>query len=175
MKYFLICLLIFAVAWVLRLIMSFLVSATTSNLEKRKNAVSGILNVFVSYVFATVVLLSYDLFVPLLFFSLNMYKTFSWIMSLAILASMVYASIGCVALVTDNIATYGFGKGYCIVAAFIINIENVNVVCPAIKSLFETSYKKDISLPFDILTVAVFAFDVILLVYMLKQTKNKTR
>lgn len=53
MKRFFIYLLIFAGVWALRIVMMLLVGLTKSNLQNRKISISGILNVFMSYLFLT--------------------------------------------------------------------------------------------------------------------------
>lgn len=165
----------YGMAWLLHFLLMTLFNHTSEKLGSKRNTFYGVLSSILYYIFIIILPFSYDLFLPLIFVRLKMYRTFAWVTSILVIATMVYAGIGTVKLAKENIYAYRFGKGFCIALAFLINLFNVNLICPAIKSLFMTFYEIESHFAFDMLTLAVFAFDVGLLVYMLKQVKNRNK
>lgn len=156
-------------AWIIRFLSALIIGKTTKLLQEKRKPFYGILNIIVFYFFGAFLLFSYDFFIPMIIFILRMLKTFAWVSSLTILASMIYTSIACANLTKENRIEYGFGKIFCVISVFIINWFN-GIGLALIKSLFETSYENVPYLPFDLLSIAIFIFDIGLLIYVLKLT-----
>ncbi len=155
--------------WIIKFLTALIIGKTSKLLQEKRKPFYGILNIIVFYFFGAFLLFSYDFFIPIIIFSLRMLKTFAWVSSLTILASMIYTSIACANLTKENRIEYGFGKIFCLISVFIINLLN-GIGLILIKSLFETSYENISYLPFDLLSIAIFIFDIGLIIYILKST-----
>lgn len=166
-------LIIIAVVWALRFGLAFATEALNERTHKTGRATPAVFACLVGFLSVFINVLCYSIYIALIPYAFGWDKLLAWLFSLVLLASAVIATVMTAMQIKEYRTDYNFNAGFPLIVFFILNWFNYLFIGKyAIPAAFTVSYGHNIAeLPFSILRICIFIFEIVLLIYSLRKER----
>lgn len=146
---------------------------TIINKDKpRRSSFSSVFRCMANHINMVITILSYSSPIYMIIFALGFYKVFACLAAIEIVVLLVIATLGAYGVAIEDRAINRYKTGYCWAVMFVLNWINYFIINVPIEALLQTCF--DYEFPtfiIDITAFGIFAFDIYLLVRLIKESK----